>query len=262
MGFKDNLLRKIQIGRLADQVRRSLKPADPPQRIDREAMRALLQMSTYTQHHERDLELFSRDGEAGKKFIIVLDNELKRYHTTIEDVALRKSPTVKEMVSIRNAIKILNDKDVVTSAKTDTLQHLQDELIASLDLAYTPADIAALEKDGRDALKNNYTEGIVEVLTLFADLLGLVPAPKAFQMAHCLVWGALNSAAPGVTEMGPSVIFDQMHNSLKMIRRPIRTLDAAAMQHFQQVGKGESKADLEGEAVLSELKAMVPARKA
>jgi hypothetical protein len=262
MGFRENLLQKIQIGRLADQVRRSLRPADPPQRIDREAMHALLQMSSYTQHQERDLELFCRDDKAGKKFIIALDNELKRYHTTIEDVALRKSPTVKEMVSIRNAIKILNDKDVVVSAKADTLQHLQDELITSLDLTYTPADILSLERDGRNSLKNNYAEGVIEVLSLFGELLGFAPAPKPFQMAHCLVWGTLNTAPPGLTEMGPIVIFDQMHNNLKMIRRPIRTIDAAAMQHFQQVAKAETKADLEGEAALSELRAMVPAPKA
>ena len=257
MGFRENLLQKIQIGRLADQVHRSLIPADPPQRIDREAMRALLQMSAYTQHHERDLELFFRDDKEGKKIIIVLDNELKRYHTTIEDVALRKSPTVKEMVSIRNAIKILNDKDVVVSAKADTLQHLQDEIIGSLDLTYSATDIEALVQDGRDALKNNYSDGIIEVLALTAELLGWPPVPKPLETAHCQAWGAQKSAAAGATEVSPIMVFNRMHSRLQMIRNPVNTLDSTALRRFHQVAKGEEPAELEGDAVLAELKRLI-----
>jgi hypothetical protein len=77
----------------------------------------------------------------GKTRILVLDNDLTIYHTTVEDVVLRKSPTVKEMVSIRNAIKILNDKDVVISKKEASLKTIRDICIDQLDLHYTAADI-------------------------------------------------------------------------------------------------------------------------
>lgn len=258
MSFRDNLLKKIQILQLAEQVRRSLKPADPPQRIDRSAMQDLLAMGSYTYRRERDLDLYCQgDGEEDKQLILVLDNELKVYHTSIADVVLRKSPTVKEMVSIRNAIKILNDKDVVASSKADTLQRLQDELIGALDLSYTDADLDALEQDGRDALKNNYADGVIEILNLFGELLGFVQAPKPFQLRHHHVWGAVDKTLPGTIQLGPVVLFDLIHNSLKMICRPISNLDKGAMQRFVAVSKGEAEADVEGGAVFVELKKMV-----
>lgn len=258
MGFRENLLKKIQIIQLAGQVRRSLKPADPPRRIDRSAMQTLLDMGPYTYRRERDLDLYCQgDTAAEKQFIIVLDNELKLYHTTIDDVVLRKSPTVKEMVSIRNAIKILNDKDVVVSSKTDTLQHLQDELVGALDLSYTDADLESLERDGRDALQNSYADGVQEILALFGELLEFEPAPKPFQLSHHHILGAVDRTMPGAVQMGPVILFGLMRNSLKMLRTPISNIDKAAMQHFVQVSKDEAKADVEGGAVFAELKKMV-----
>ncbi|MBI5063880.1 MAG: hypothetical protein HZB87_10580 [Desulfatitalea sp.] len=261
MGFRENLRQKIQVNRLADQIRRSMKPADPPPRIDREALRTLFQMSRYTARKERDLELYCQEMTQGGTFIIVLDNELKRYHTSIDDVVLRKSPTLKEMISIRNAIKILNDKDVVVSAKADTLQHLQDEIIASLDLSYSADDIEALAKDGGEALKNNYTDGIIEVLTLMAELLGWPPVPKALETAHCHAWGGQRTATAGATEVEPVIVFNLMHNRLKMIRNSVNTLDAAALRRFHQIAKGEEAAELEGDAVIAELKRLILSRR-
>lgn len=258
MGFRENLRQKIQVNRLADQIRGSMKPADPPRRIDREALRTLLGMSRYTARKERDLELYClEEGQGAPLDIIVLDNELKRYRTSLEDVALRKSPTVKEMISIRNAIKILNDKDVVVSAKETTLQHLQDEIIASLDLSYTSADIAALVNDGREALKNKYADGIIEVLELIAELLGWAPVPRAMETAHCRAWGASKEALGGAMEVGPAVIFNLMHSQLKLVRTAVNTLDKVALRRFHQVAQGEETAELEKEAVLAELEKMV-----
>jgi hypothetical protein len=262
MGFRENLGQKIQVNRLADQIRRSMKPADPPQRIDREALRTLFLMSRYAPRKERDLELYyQEDGHSGRPFIIVLDNELKRYHTGIDDVVLRKSPTLKEMISIRNAIKILNDKDVVVSAKADTLQHLQDEIIASLDLSYGAADIEALVNDGREALKNNYSDGIIEVLALTAELLDWPLVPRVMETAHCHAWGAQKGGTTGAMAVGPVVVFNLMHNRLKMIHNTVNTLDNADLRRFHQMAKGEESAELEGEAVLLELKRLILSRK-
>ncbi|MDA8139766.1 MAG: hypothetical protein M0036_14040 [Desulfobacteraceae bacterium] len=259
MGFRENLLKKIQINQLSEQVRRSLKPADPPQKIDRAAMQNLLGMSVYTHRHERDLDLYCREPDAsGKQDILVLDNELKLYRTSVADVVLRKSPTVKEMVSIRNAIKILNDKDVVVSSKVDTLEAFRRELIGTLDLSYTQADLDALGQDGREALKNNYADGLIEVLALFSELLGYATAPKPFQLRHFHVWGKVDTAPGGAVQMEPVLLYDQMHHRLKMILTPTSTFDKAAMQRLSQISKDEAKADLEGDAVLAELKNRVP----
>ena len=106
MSFKENLLKKIQIRQLARKVQASFGPPGSPGKIDKEAMRSLLEMSPYRHQKIRDLDLFveAADSEPGK--IVVLDNELPIYRTTVEDVAIRKSPYTKEMLRIGNIIKI------------------------------------------------------------------------------------------------------------------------------------------------------------
>ena len=139
MGFKQNLLDKIRIDQLTARVgpvtgrHRAGRAPSPRSRGHAE----MLEMGAFEHHRERDLDLYLFSGKNGESLILLPDNELKIYRTTIEDVALRKSPTVKEMVSIRNAIKILNDKDVVISSKTQTLERIHDDLVAGLDLSFT-----------------------------------------------------------------------------------------------------------------------------
>ena len=134
MAFKENILKKIAINKTAKQVIHSIGPPDSGRKVDKAAMRQLLEMSPYTYRKERGLDLYLEDIESEKKKILVLDNDLAIYHTHIEDVALRKSPTVKEMISIRNAIKILSDSDVVTSKKEASVKTIQRECIEKLDI--------------------------------------------------------------------------------------------------------------------------------
>jgi hypothetical protein len=257
MGFKENLLKKMEIDQLSDQVRRSMVPVQGTQTIDRDAMRTLLEMSTYAHRRERDMDLYIRDDTNGMQRILVLDNGLNLYRTTVEDVGLRKSPTLKEMVRIRNAVKILSDKDVLLSRKADTLLDVQKELIDTLDLSYTTADIEALAQDGRQALENNYTDGIIEIISLFCVVLRYPKAPPAFQLPHFLVWGAVRKLDEGQLRMSPIILFSQMHNRLQMLETPISTIDKAGMLHYMKVAKGEAKADFEGKAVLEALKGKV-----
>ena len=49
---------------------------------------------------------------------------------------MRKSPTIKEMISIRNAFKIINDKDVKISTKDESLKTIQKECIDLIDLSF------------------------------------------------------------------------------------------------------------------------------
>lgn len=262
MGFKENLLKKIEIDRLARHVLVSMGTPENPRRMDLESVRQLLEMSSYQHQRERDLDLYLKEEASDRPLILVLDNELKLYRTTIADVVLRKSPIIKEMVSIRNAIKILSDKDVVVSRKADTLLQLQQELIAGLDLSWTPADIEALVQDGRDALTNSYTEGLSEVLILLAELLGYQQAPKAFQVPHHKIWGAIRKPAATEIVFGPLAILSLVHSTLKLIRTPLHSLNKENIKHFQQVIKGERDADGQGPDVLETLKLWVLESKA
>ena len=122
MSFKENLLNKIEINKIAKKVLNSIGQIGSNRKIDKSAMKSLMEKSPYKFQKARDIEFFVKKNDAGKDKILVLDNELALYNTTVDDMAMRKSPTVKEMLYFRNAIKILNDKDVVVSKREDSLK--------------------------------------------------------------------------------------------------------------------------------------------
>ena len=149
MSFKDDLLKKVQISQLSRKVLASLGPPESGSKIDKDAMRGLLEMSPYQYRRERDLDLYIEKIEGESSKILVLDNELPIYRTTVEDVVIRKSPYTKEMLSIGNIIKILKDSDVKISRKEASLQIVQKECIDGLDLTYNASDIEMIAKKAR-----------------------------------------------------------------------------------------------------------------
>ena len=262
MGFRENLLTKITIDRLADMVIRSLKRPDSGISYDKEHMQELLALSPYTPIQQRDLNLYVRQGPDDtapdrKQIILVLDNGMAIYHSTIDDVVMRKSPTVKEMLSIRNAIKILNDKDVVVSKSDESVRTIQKEGIALLDLTYSQADIESLEKDGVNALANAYLEGVTECLTHFAELLGFLPSPKPFKKAHHQIWGQSVQKETGEIVLGPMVIYNVMSNTLKFWIEQVGAFDKEKRSQFEQVLADTMAPTLEGPEVFAHLTEMV-----
>ena len=256
MGFRENLKQKIEIDRLAAHVVRTVSAGpDSAIRIDKTAMRRLLDMAGWQVRHERDLELYlPPSADAGT--VIVLDNDLPCYRTTIQDVVLRKSPLIKEMVSIRNVIRILNDADVVTGKKAETVAAIQAAGIARLDLRYSAADIANLALDGAAALESRYSEGVVETLDLLAELLAFKAPPRPFTAAHHHILARM-IPDDGGTRWGPMALYDQMHNRLLYIDRPLAAAVEADVKYFQQVIQGQDRAAAEGIAVFKSLEAAV-----
>jgi len=254
MSFKDNLLKKIQINQLSRTVLASIGSAESGLKIDKDAMRSLLEMSPYQYQKERDLDLYIQklDGELSR--ILVLDNELPIYETTVEDVLIRKSPYTKEMLSIKNIIKILKDSDVKLSRKEASLRTVQKECIDRLDLTYETSDIEAVAKEGADSLENGYSEGVVESLSLFAEMLGYQPAPKAFRIRHHELFGALTTRKAGEMQYGPIVLYSLIDNSLKLIDERISNFDKKKMEFFQQVAAGKERASVEGAETFEYLK--------
>lgn len=254
MSFKQNLLKKIQIDRLAKSVIDSMGPSDSGVKIDKRSMKALLEMSPYVFKKERDLDLYVEDTQGEKKKILVLDNELPLYVTTIADVCLRKSPTIKEMISIKNAIKILNDKDVKISTKEATVKSIQDECIQMLDLTYSLADIEEIAHDGATSLERGYTEGVEECLTLFSELLEYVPPLKEFKISHHLIIGRLTKGAHLEWLYGPIVLYSIIHNTIKLIQEPIGTFNKQQLELYHKIASGKEKPSLEGKDVFEWLK--------
>lgn len=257
MSFKENLLKKIQIDTLAAHVKTSIGAPDSGRKIDKEAMRQLLQAAPYAHQRVRDLDLYVEKTDRTPKNILVLDNELPLYRTSVEDVALRKSPTVKEMVSIRNAIKILKDTDVKQSTRQATVETIQRQCIDLLDLAYDPDDIEQIAADGAACLQKGYDEGVIESLVLFAELLDYKPAPKAFRVSHHHIRGALTQKPGGEIVCGPLVAYGRIDRRLVMIEDPVSNCNREKLEWMHQVVRGNAKAAVEGPAVFEHLKAQV-----
>ena len=209
MSFKENLLTKIKINELADKVLASIGTVESGSKVDKDAMRSLLEMSPYQHQRERDLDLYVEAIDQAQKKIFVLDNELPIYQTTIEDVVIRKSPLIKEMVKIRNIIKILKDTDVKLSRKDASVQTIQKECLTQLDLSFNESDIDEIAKDGQAALERDYSDGVVECLQLFAELLDYKPAPKAFQLGRHIIVGALTTKTGGESLYGPMTLLNR-----------------------------------------------------
>ena len=251
MAFKENLRKKIEINDLANRIRSSMGPPDSGRRIDKDLVRKLLAEGVNEKIIARDMELYRLRPQGDRPRLLVLDNDLPIYNTSVEDVVLRKSPLVKEMLNIRNVIKILNDAKVVISKKEASLETLREELVADLDLHFTREDIDDLVYDGRSALANRYADGVLETLRLFADLLAYGLAPKALAVPHNTILG--HWAGAGKRVFGPLVLYDPMHNRLKGIRQPIDLNDPQDMARYEAVVSNTAAPDEEGEEVLKTL---------
>jgi hypothetical protein len=257
MSFKENLLKKIKINKLAKQVIATIGHPDSDRRVDKNIMRNLLAMSSYTHRRERDLDLYLQDHNGTHKTkILVLDNDLAIYHTTVEDVALRKSPTVKEMISIRNVIKILNDSDVVVSKKEASVQTIRQECIAMLELSFIESDLDEILDDGRASLEKEYSDGIIEALELFAEILAFEPAPPAFLLRHHTIFGAVNLKEGGSIVFGPMVIYSMIHNTLVWIEQQVESSDREKIDFLKRVAEGRQEGTAKGPEVFVYLKQM------
>lgn len=252
--FKENLLQKIEIDKLVNRVLTTLGPSGSGKKADLEAMRRLLAMGPYKHRKERDMDLYLLSNDPENKTILVLDNELPLYHTTIADVAMRKSPTVKEMISIRNAIKILNDQDVVTSKRETSVGIVRKSCIDQLDLSFQEKDIDAIASDGNAALDGGDAGAVVETLTLFEELLGYVAPGPGFQVKGFRITGRVTEEENGVLRFGPVLIFDDAGCRLMLTEESIRSVDKDKSERLEKIATGDRKADREGEAVFAYLK--------
>jgi len=254
MSFKENLLQKINIDKMAKQVIASIGPVDSGRKVDKKTMRSLLEMVSYTYKRKRDLDLFIKDVDAEKTRILVLDNDLAIYHTFVYDVAMRKSPTVKEMMNPFSVIKILKDTDVVISKKEESVKTIQKECIEKLDLSYDESDLDEIVKDGTASLEREYADGVIESMDLFAEILGYSAPPKPFRITHHKIVGALTQEQSGEVFFGPMVLYSIIHNTIKLIDQRIVSFDRGKIEFVQQVAAGKEQASSEGPYVFQYLK--------
>ena len=254
MGFKQELLKKIQIDRLAEKILATIGPSGSEKKVDKGLFRLLLEIAEYRHSKERDLDLYLPPEGSGNAHILVLDNDLPFYRTTVSDIAMRKSPTVKEMLNFRNVKKILNDGYVIVSKKSDSVKTVQQECISRLNLSFSAEEIEAIAADGAGSLEHGYADGVQECLDLFAELLGYLPAPKAFRADHHRIIGPVSQKESGEIVFGPIACYSLIHNRLFAVLSAIGSFDRVRMEGYQEVLNGVEKPSLTGEEVFQFLK--------
>ena len=257
MSFKENLLKKIKIDELANGVRKTIGPSDGTLRLDTGIMVQLLEFGGYLSHKERDLTLYTLQGDMDHGRFLVLDNDIAIYQTSAADIGLRKSPTVKEMVTFRNIKKILVDSDVVLSRKEESLDTIQEELIDRLDLHFEASDIETIAKEGQAASERGDSDQVLESLTLFSELLSFTPAPSPFSMKGFEIKGKIAKTDNGEIRFGPMVLYSPLQNTIKYIDYPIGSFDKEKIEYFKKVLKNEADASVEGPDVFEKLKASI-----
>jgi hypothetical protein len=250
MGFRENLLKKIRINELTVRVGGSLGPVGGGSRVDRDAVRELAGMAGFSRVLERDLELWVREGKGRRGTVLVLDNDLPLYAGTVADVALRKSPTVKEMISIRNAVKILDDRDVVVARKGATLEILEKELLEGLDLTWDMDDIRGLVTGLMEFLKAGDRDRVSGELRLLAEVFGFVRPPESLGLAGLDLWGKLARGDREEVLFGPVLVFPP--DSCRVLARtqPVSSLDREAILELRALAEGLGGRALKGDALV------------
>ena len=256
MSFKENLKAKMKIDKLVKKLVSTMK--EPPGRwwLDKELAQELLSMTDFEHEKVRDLELYVRPSADEVMEVLVLDNALPIYRTTVNDVVLRKSPCWHEMVSIRNIQKIMNDKDVLISKGKASLERLHVDALALLDLTYTGDDMALLLEDARLGLDGKSIERIQGCLELFFVLLNFEPIFFGPTDHELQLFARPKSGSGTVSAFEHLILLDEETLFLGMKRgdfSPERDLD---LDWFGQYVRGEEAADLQGMDVfefLSEL---------
>ena len=255
MSLMENLRKKILIDSLAGTVSQSIGPPGGPRKIDKESMRKLLSFTPFVLEKQRDLELYFRELEPGLGEVLCLDNELPLYqNTSLEDVGLRRSPELKEMISIRNVIKILNVKDILLCNGKDAVNYVHDIAVGLLDLTFDEKGVDEMAEEGAGALVKADSDGVMEILDLFVELLGYRAVPAAVLVNDYVMFGGRHDLGGGREAFGPIIMYNEKTNILKLIKDPISVDDPVASVKISGVALGEAEPDAEGYQVFRYLK--------
>jgi hypothetical protein len=246
MTFKENLKAKIKADGLLRKLVSTMK--EPPAKwwVDRVLIQELLEMTDFETKKFRDLQLYVRPLEGEIPEVLVLDNELAIYHTTVADVALRKSPCWQEMFSIRNIKKIMNHHDVLVSKGKESLKGIHANALALLDLTVTRDDLMLLVEDARNGLERESIERVQESLDLFVDLLDFEPLPLDILERDLQVFARhvhKDGTLPGFEHL---ILFDEKALSLGLKKGAFSSEDDLDLAWVMQYARSEKSADLKG----------------
>jgi hypothetical protein len=246
MSFKENLRAKINLDRLLQKLVSTIREPPGKRWLDKVLTQELLDMTDLEHKKVRDLHLYIRPLEGEIMEVLVFDNELPIYHTTVDDVALRKSPHWKQMFSIRNIKKIMNDQDVIISKGKGSLKRLHANALALLDLTYARDDLTLLLEDARQGLDQKSIARIRESFDLFFELLDFQPVSLGVLEQDLQIFAGPKLNDGAVPAFEHLILFDEETLSLGLKKgafSPQSDLDLAWVKKYV---RSEEPADLKG----------------
>lgn len=244
MTLKDNIKKRISIKENALKVIRStLKLTDGIKKIDKESMRELLKYSDYKKTEVRDLELYEGYGN-----VLVLDNELSVYNTDIDDVVIRKSPVLKEMVKIKNILKILWDSNVILTKGKETVKDVRDLCLKSLPLNGPTEDLKDIKYEAIVSIESSDVDGVVESIKIFSELLNFEKLPKPYSTVEYIVYGLTEDDFKG-----PFIIYNIVKNEIWFHEEQVESNNKEEIKNLHIVGAGLKRSVCNGRDVFEKL---------
>ena len=244
MTLKENIRKRISIKENAEKVLWSTrKLTNGIKKIDKDSMRNLLNHSEYKKKEVRDLELYEGYGN-----VLVLDNELSVYNTDVDDVVVRKSPVLKEMVKIKNILKILWDSNVILSKGKETVKNVCEICLNSVILTGTVEDLTDIKYEAIVSLESSDYNGILNSIKLFAELLTFQKLNKPYSTKEFLVYGFEKE---NVT--GPFIIYNSIKNEIWFYEEHIENNNNEDIKNLQIVAAGLKRSVCSGRDVFEKL---------
>ena len=246
MSFKENLRAKIKLDRLLRKLVSTVREPPGKRWLDKALTRELLEMTDFEHRKVSGLQLYVRPLEKDMMEVVVLDNELAVYHTSVDDVALRRSPHWQEMFSVKNIGKIMKDQDVIVGKGKETIERLYANALALLNLSYTRDDLALLVEDARSALERESIGEIQESLDLFVELLDFEPLHLDVLERSVQIYAGPKRDGRAAPAFEHLILSDEQNRAIGLRKGPFfpqRDMDLAWVIQYSQ---GEKSADLEG----------------
>jgi hypothetical protein len=246
MSFKENLKVKIKLDRVLQKLVATIREPPGKRWLDKVLTQELLDMTDLEHKKVRDLHLYIRPLEGEIMEVLVFDNELPIYHTTVADVALRKSPYWQQIFSIRNVKKIMNDKDVIISKGKESLKRLHSNALALLDLTYTRDDLALVLEDARQALEQKSIAQIQESFDLFFELLDFQPVSLEVLERELQIFARPKLNGDVVPTFEYLILFNEETLSLGLKKGAFSPQSDFDLAWVMRYARGEETADLQG----------------
>ena len=203
-------------------------------------------MTDFKKMKVRGLQLYLRPLGRENSVIVVFDNELAIYHSTVEDIAFRRSPYWQEVFSIRNLKKIMNDKDVIISTGRESLKRLHANAVELLDLTYTRDDLMLLLEDGRNGLENKSINQVQESLDLFVTLLGFQPVSFGSSTQNLHIYAGIKLNGDKVHTFEPIILFDEEMFYLGIYKGAFKPRNDGELAWFIKYTMKKEQVDLKG----------------